>query len=63
MKKDQNNPRNEGYSSDWSDQNFSEGYNVLDPSPGNDYQFLDDDDDELSDYSRMENASDLDTEE
>ena len=62
MKKDQNDPRQEGYSTDWSDQNYSDDYNVLEPSPDNDYQFQDDDD-ELSDYSRMENASRLDFEE
>lgn len=63
MTRNQNNHRYEGYSVDRSHQNSNDVYNILEPSPDNDFQFQCDEDDELSDFSLMENARDLDYEE
>jgi len=63
MTRNQNDQRYEGYSVDRSRQNSKDDYNILEPSPDNDFQFLCDEDDELSDFSLMESARDLDYEE
>jgi hypothetical protein len=55
--------RQEGFSSDRSDQKPYDDYNVLEPSPDIDLNYMEDDDDELSDYTLMDNAVDLDYEE
>jgi len=61
MKSIYNDQRYEGYSVDRSNQNSNDDYNILEPSPDNDFQFQGDED-ELSDFSLMENARDLDYE-
>jgi hypothetical protein len=63
MTRNQNDQRYEGYSSDWSNQKSCDDYNILEPSADNDFQFQGDEDDELSDFSLMENARDLNFEE
>jgi len=61
MKSIYNDQRYEGYSVDRSNQNSNDDYNILEPSPDNDFQFQGDED-ELSDFSLMENSRDLDYE-
>lgn len=63
MNRNQNDQGYEGYSSDRSIQKLHDDYNILEPSPDYDFQFLGDEEDELSDFSLMENARDLDYEE
>lgn len=63
MEKSQNEQHHEGNSRDPSDYKSYGDYTILDPSPGSDMQFPDDDDDELSDFTLMEYAGDQDYEE
>lgn len=60
MKKNQNDHPNEGYSHDPSNYKSYDDYNILEPGPGSDMQFMVDEDDELSDFSLMEHADDQD---
>lgn len=63
MTRNQNDQHYEGYSFDRSNQKSYDDYNILEPSPDNDFQFQGDEDDELSDFTLMENARDLNYEE
>ena len=63
MKKNQNEQHHEGYSREPSDYKSYGDYNILDPEAGNDLQFLNDDDDEFSDFTLMDYAGDQDFEE
>jgi hypothetical protein len=53
----------EGFSTGSSDQKQYHEYNILEPSPDIDLNYFQEDDDELSDYTLMDNAVDLDYEE
>jgi hypothetical protein len=64
MTKNHRDHGHEGFSGGRSDHKPYVDYNVLEPSAEIDLNFLqEDDDDELSDYSLMDNAIDLDYEE
>jgi len=60
MNRNQNDQRNEGYSHDRSNYKSYDDYNILEPGPDSDMQFLGDEDYELSDFTLMENADDQD---
>jgi hypothetical protein len=57
MKSGDNDQCHEGYSGDRSNYKLYDDYSILEPSPDIELQFLEDDDDELSDYSLMNNAN------
>jgi len=63
MTRNQNDQRYEGHTFDRSNQKSYDDYNILEPSADNDFQFQGDEDDELSDFSLMENARDFNFEE
>jgi hypothetical protein len=63
MTRNNKNLRQDRLSADRSNQKTYGDYNILEPSPDIDLNFMDDDDDELSDYTLMDNAVDLDYEE
>ena len=63
MKSNYNNRRHDGISRDRSNYNPYDEYNILEPSPEIDLNFSEDDEDELSDYSLMDEAIDPDYEE
>jgi len=63
MKRNQNDQRHESYSYDRSNYKSYDDYNILEPSPDIDLQSLENEDDELLDYSLMDNAIDPDFEE
>jgi hypothetical protein len=54
MKSNHKNTYHEGSSRDPSNRRSYDDMNALDPDPDNDLQFLEEDEDEISDYSRME---------
>ena len=62
MKSNYNNQRQDPYSYDQSNHKRHDDFNILEPAPDIDLTSFDDDDDELSDYTLMDNAVDLDYE-
>jgi len=63
MTRNQSDRHYDDYSGERSNQKSYDDYNILEPSPEIDLSFRDDEDDELMDFSLMENASVLDYEE
>jgi hypothetical protein len=62
MKSNYNNQRQDRHPYDQLTHKRSDDFNILAPSPDFDMSFPDDEDDELSDYTLMENDVDLDYE-
>jgi hypothetical protein len=63
MKRNYSEQHHNGYFRDQSNDKPFDDYNILEPSPDIDLNIFDDDDDELSDYTLMDNATDPDYEE
>ena len=63
MKRNQNDQFHEDYSHDRSNHKSHDDYSILEPGPYTNMEFLEDEDDELSDFSLMENADYMDYEE
>lgn len=60
MKKNGNKPGSNDYTRERTNYKSYDDFNILEPEPGSDLQFLNDEDDELSDFSLMENEEDQD---
>ena len=63
MKSTYKNQRQDAYSYEHSNHSRYDDFNILEPGPEINLTLPDDEDDELSDYTLMENALDLDNEE
>ena len=58
MENNQNNPRNEGLSQGRPKYKLHDDYNILEPGPDSDIQFLWDEDNGLSDFTLMKKEGD-----
>jgi len=63
MKRNQNDPRQPGYTGERSSQKSFGDYDFLEPSPDMDLNDLEDEDDYTSDYSLMSDTNTIDYEE
>jgi hypothetical protein len=63
MKSNYNNKRLDEYSFDQSKYKRYDDFSILEPAPDIDLTLPDDEDDEISDFSLMEHANDMDFEE
>jgi len=59
MKNNNNKQHHDGYSYDQSDYKKYDDFSILEPTPDIDLNLPDDDDDEISDYTLMDQAYDL----